>query len=183
MLYDLIVAGFGGQGVMTLGQMLAYAGLEEGKNVLWMPAYGPETRGGFANCTVIFSDEEIASPVVSNPDSMIIMNRPSLEKFENTIKPKGLMILNTSMVNREVERKDIEVIKVPATDIASELGNTKVANMVALGAYAEKTKIVKIETIVSFISKKLKDKTDLIEINKKALARGAETVKSCAKCS
>lgn len=177
MLQDLIIAGFGGQGIMTMGQMLAYAGLEEGKNVLWMPAYGPETRGGFANCTVIFSDEEIASPVVSHPKSLIIMNMPSLDKFENSLSKGGVMILNTSLVTRDPKRSDIDLVKVPATDIAHELGNTKVANMVALGAYIEKTKVVKPETIISWLAYKLKDKTDLIEINKKALDAGANAVK------
>jgi len=176
MLYDLIIAGFGGQGIMTMGQMLAYAGLEEGKNVLWMPAYGPETRGGFANCTVILSDEEIASPVVSHPKSLIIMNLPSLDKFEDSLAKDGVMILNTSLVTREPKRTDIDLVKVPATDIAHELGNVKVANMVALGAYIEKTKVVKPETIINWLSYKLKDKTDLIELNKKALASGAGAV-------
>lgn len=182
MLQDLIIAGFGGQGIMLMGQILVYAGLEEGKNVLWMPAYGPETRGGFANCTVILSDEEIASPVVSHPKSLIIMNMPSLDKFEKTLIKDGLMILNSSLVTKEPSRHDIEVVKIPATDIAHELGTIKVANMVALGAYIEKTKIVKPETVINWLSYKLKDKPDLIEINKKAMEKGAQAANGTLPC-
>lgn len=173
---ELMIAGFGGQGVMMIGQMLAYTGLEENKNVLWMPAYGPETRGGFANCTVMISDEEIYSPVTTSPSSLIIMNLPSLDKFEDTLRPGGLIVVNESLVNRGVKRTDIEKIMIPATDIATELGNVRAANMVALGAYAAKSKVVGFDTLVSLLAKVFKGKEKLIPLNEQALRRGAEFV-------
>lgn len=171
---DLIIAGFGGQGVMSMGQMLAYSGLEEGKNVLWMPAYGPETRGGFANCTVIVSDEEIGSPIVSHPSSIIVLNQPSLDKFEDSLVPGGLLIVNTSMVVREVRRKDIQVIKVNATEIATELGDQRAANMVALGAFLERKPLVKRESIIKTLKKLFAKKPHVVPINQKALEEGAK---------
>jgi len=171
---DLIIAGFGGQGVMSMGQMLAYAGLSEEKNVLWMPAYGPETRGGFANCTVIVSDEEIGSPVVSHPRSIIVLNLPSLDRFEDSVQSGGTLVVNSSLVNREVHRKDVEVILVPASEIAHELGNTKAANMVALGAFLEKKPIISKEALKKTLGKVFANKPHVIPLNEKALARGAE---------
>ena len=171
---DLIIAGFGGQGVMSMGQMLAYAGLEEGKNVLWMPAYGPETRGGFANCTVIVSEDEIGSPVVSHPRSIIVMNLPSLDKFEDAVRPGGTLIVNTSLVNRKVKRKDIDVILVPATEKATELGTARAANMVALGAFLEKNPIISIDGIKKTLQKVFAKKKHVIPINEKALEAGAQ---------
>jgi len=170
---DLKIAGFGGQGVMLMGQVLTYAGLEEGRQVLWIPSYGPEMRGGSANCTVAISDEEIGSPMVSNPDNLIIMNQPSLDKFEPELKPGGVMILNTSMITREPQRTDIKVIKVPATEIAKELGNPKVANMVILGAYLKVRPWVKKETVIEILKEKvLKEKSHLVQVNLDALERG-----------
>lgn len=177
MVEDCIIAGFGGQGVMRLGQMLAYSGLREGKNVLWMPAYGPETRGGFANCTVIISDEEIGSPVVSHPRSLIVMNRPSLDKFEEALQPGGVLVVNTSMCDRDPERKDVRIVKVPATEIATKLGNQKAANMVALGAFLEAKPIVTMESLVETLKKLFKDKLHVVPINEKALTRGSEVGK------
>lgn len=174
---DLIIAGFGGQGVMSMGQMLAYAGLEDGKNVLWMPAYGPETRGGFANCTVIVSDQEIGSPVVSHPRCIIVLNLPSLDKFEDAVRPGGTLIVNTSMINREVKRTDIDVILVPATDIASELGNAMAANMVALGTYLEKIPVISIDGVKKTLAKVFANKKHVIPLNEKALEMGAQTAR------
>lgn len=171
---EVFIAGFGGQGILLLGQVLAYAGLEEGKNVLWIPVYGPETRGGFAYCTVIFSDEEIGSPVVAHPHSMIIMNLPSMDKFEHDLLPGGLLVVNSSMVNRAVKRRDINAVLVPATDIATELGSPKAANMVALGAYAARRKPVLFETLHAILDKVFKDREHLVSLNRKALERGAE---------
>lgn len=175
---DLIIAGFGGQGIMLIGQLLAYAGLKENKKVLWMPAYGPETRGGFANCTVIFSDEEIGSPVVAHPRSLIVLNLPSLDRFEDALVPGGLLIVNTSLTARDVKRSDIETIKIPATEIATNLGNAKATNMVTLGTYIEKTKIVKMETIKDVLKEKFSGKEKLIELNFKALEKGTEYAKT-----
>jgi len=171
---DLIIAGFGGQGVMSMGQMLAYAGLTEGKNVLWMPAYGPETRGGFANCTVVVSDIEIGSPIVSHPRSIIVMNLPSLNRFEDSVKSGGTLVVNTSMVNRDVKRKDIDVILVPATKIATELGNVKAANMVALGAFLERKPIISFDAVRETLQKVFANKRHVIPLNEKALKKGAE---------
>jgi len=154
MLEEVIIAGFGGQGLMLMGRLLAYAGMLEGEKVAWMPSYGPEMRGGTANCTVIISPEEIASPVVHYPKSVIAMNGPSLDKFEET------------------------VVRVPANDIANKLGNLRVANMVVLGAYVKKSGVVKLETIFKVLEKTLTGpKQKLIDINKEALKQGAELVK------
>ncbi|MCK4241049.1 MAG: 2-oxoacid:acceptor oxidoreductase family protein, partial [Candidatus Atribacteria bacterium] len=147
MLEEVVIAGFGGQGVMLIGRLLAYAGMLEGKNVAWMPSYGPEMRGGTANCTVIISSEEIASPVVPYPKSIIVMNKPSLDKFEPNVKKEGLIILNDSLIDQKVSRNDLSIVRVPANDVANELGNLKVANMVVLGAYVKKSGVVKLDTI------------------------------------
>jgi len=178
MLEEVIIAGFGGQGLMLMGRLLAYAGMLEGEKVAWMPSYGPEMRGGTANCTVIISSEEIASPVVHHPKSVIAMNKPSLDKFEETVQKGGLIVVNSSLIEQKVNRNDVAVVRVPANDIANELGNTKVANMVVLGAYVKKTGVVKLETIFKVLEKTLTGpKQKLIDINKKALKRGAELVK------
>lgn len=174
MLEELMVAGFGGQGVIMLGQMLAYAGLEEGKNVSWMPAYGPETRGGFANCTVMLGNEDIYSPATSSPTSLVIMNLPSLDKFEPMLRSGGFILVNESLVNRDVQRTDVKKLMIPATAIATELGNVKAANMVALGAYIGKTKLVKLETVISLLPKIFKGKEKLIPLNENAIKKGFE---------
>jgi 2-oxoglutarate ferredoxin oxidoreductase subunit gamma len=177
----MIIAGFGGQGVMLIGQLLAYAGLSEGKNVLWMPAYGPETRGGFANCTVIISDEEIYSPMISNPQSLIILNLPSLDKFEGSLKKGGLSIVNKSLVNRELQRNDVDVIMIPATEIATEMGNIRAANMVALGAYLEAKKTLTFESVFQVLPKIFPGKESIIPFNTEALKKGAEFARSIIK--
>jgi 2-oxoglutarate ferredoxin oxidoreductase subunit gamma len=131
---EVIFAGFGGQGVLFAGQLLAYAAMDEGKEVTWIPSYGPEMRGGTANCTVVVSDEEIGSPFVKNPTAVIAMNLPSLDKYEPLVKPGGYLVVNTSMVNRKVEREDINIISVPANEIAEAIGSKRAVNMVLLGA-------------------------------------------------
>lgn len=174
----VIMAGFGGQGVMSMGQLLAYAGMLENKNVTWLPSYGPEMRGGTANCHVIVSEKEIAAPVISEATAAIIMNRPSLDKFENSVVPGGVIFVNSSLVNRKVQRTDVEVYEIPANEIALEMGNLKVANMVMLGAFLEKTKIVDPESVLESLKKVLgESKANLIPINREALKRGAEVVK------
>jgi len=178
MLEEVIIAGFGGQGVMLMGRLLAYAGMLEGKNVAWMPSYGPEMRGGTANCTVIISSEEIASPVVPYPMSIIVMNKPSLDKFEPTVQKDGLIIINESLIDQKVKRDDVRIVRVPANDIANELGNLKVANMVVLGAYLKKSEVVKLESIFKALEKVLSGRNQkLIDLNKKALKQGEELVK------
>jgi 2-oxoglutarate ferredoxin oxidoreductase subunit gamma len=178
MLEEVIIAGFGGQGVMLMGRLLAYAGMLEGKNVAWMPSYGPEMRGGTANCTVIISSEEIASPVIPYPRSIIVMNKPSLDKFEATVQKDGLIIINESLIDQKVKRDDVSIVSVLANDIANELGNLKVANMVVLGAYVKKSEVVKLETIFKALEKVLAGRNQkLIDLNKKALKQGEELVK------
>lgn len=173
----IIIAGFGGQGVVLAGNVLAQAALIENKNVAAMVSYGAEVRGGTANCTLIISDHEIASPVVENPTIAIILNQPSLDKFEGEVAKNGLIVLNSSLVQREVKRKDLQVIKIPATGIANELGNAKVANIVLVGAFIKKTNLLSLNTISANLNNFFpKSKQDLVEINKQALRKGAELV-------
>ena len=178
MLERIIISGFGGQGIMLIGRLLAYAGMIEGKKVAWMPSYGPEMRGGTANCTVIISSNEIGSPIVSHPKILIAMNQPSLDKFEANVSDDGLIILNDSLIERETKRNDVKAIKIPADDIAHKLGNSRAANMVVLGAYVEQSGIVKMETIFKALEKVLAGRNKkLLELNKEALKQGAELVK------
>jgi len=178
MLERIIISGFGGQGVMLMGRLLAYAGMLEGKNVAWMPSYGPEMRGGTANCTVLISTKEIGSPIVSHPKILIAMNQPSLDKFESNVNENGLIILNDSLIEREVKRKDVKTIRIPADVIADKLGSSRAANMVVLGAYVKESGVVKMETIFKALEKALAGRNQkLIEINKKALKQGVELVK------
>ncbi|MFH1406825.1 MAG: 2-oxoacid:acceptor oxidoreductase family protein, partial [Candidatus Omnitrophota bacterium] len=135
MLEKVIFSGFGGQGVLFMGKLLASSCMNDGLHVTWMPSYGAEVRGGTAHSMVVVSDDAIASPAIFNPTSVIAMNEPSLLKFEQKIMPGGLLVLNTSLISRFPSRKDIEVLEIPATDTADKLGSTKVANMVCLGAY------------------------------------------------
>ncbi len=170
---EIIMSGFGGQGVMSMGQVVCYAGLAEGKEVSWLPSYGPEMRGGAAYCMVVVSEEPVGSPVVPKPDALIIMNRPSLDKFEKALKPGGLLVLNTSMCDKEPERKDIEVVKIPATDIANELGNIRVANMVALGAFLGVRPVVTVDSIVEALQEHLPEhQRKHVPLNRKALEAG-----------
>lgn len=131
---ELILAGFGGQGIMFAGQVLSYAAMDVGKQVTWFPSYGPEMRGGTANCTVVISDDEIGSPVVKNPDIALVMNLPSLDKYEPLVKPGGMLVINQSMVDRGARRTDITALSIPCSEIAEEIGNIRLANMVAVGA-------------------------------------------------
>ncbi|NLL61276.1 MAG: 2-oxoacid:ferredoxin oxidoreductase subunit gamma [Candidatus Atribacteria bacterium] len=174
MLDEIIIAGFGGQGILLIGRLIAQAGMLEGKQVSWMPSYGPEMRGGTANCTVIVSSEEVASPVVSNPSSLIAMNQPSLDKFESLVEKDGIIIVNKSLISRNVKRDDVEVVEVPANDIANELGNLRVANMVILGSYIAKSKSVKMENVFRALEEALYRQSEkMIKLNKEALERGA----------
>jgi len=131
---EIIIAGFGGQGVLFGGQVLAYAAMDTGKEVTWIPSYGPEMRGGTANCTVIIADDEIGSPLVKNPPLAIALNLPSFDKYEELLAPAGTLIVNQSMVDREAKREDIHVIFVPCNEIAEDIGDKKLLNMVAVGA-------------------------------------------------
>ncbi|MCJ7520794.1 MAG: 2-oxoacid:acceptor oxidoreductase family protein [Dehalococcoidia bacterium] len=174
MLIKTIFAGFGGQGVLSMGLNLAQAAMLEGKNVTYLPSYGAEVRGGTANCTVAVSDEEIASPVASSPDFVVAMNHPSLVRFQNQIQSGGLLFINSSLVNAEISRGDIDIVSVPANRIAEELGNARSANMVMLGALTKKTNLVSISSVIDGLKDALKNKQKLIAINKKALMAGYE---------
>jgi len=144
---DVIMAGFGGQGVMLIGNLLAYAGMNAGLNVTYIPVYGPEMRGGTANCTVVVSDEDIGSPIIQRPKSLIIMNQPSLDKFQPRLEDGGVQVLNSSLVDAAQAEARVRTVAVPANDIADKLGNTKMANMVALGAYVRATGVVDLEVV------------------------------------
>ena len=169
------LSGFGGQGVISAGVLLAQAGMMEGKEVSFFPSYGAEMRGGTANCSVVIASEEVTTPIVSEPDTVIVLNEPSLAKFEPTLKPGGLLIINSSLVNSKAARKDIKILYVPCNQIAGELGNAKIMNMVALGAFAAATGALSIESIGKALPKVYKKlKPEVIELNIKALKRGAE---------
>ena len=172
---EIIFAGFGGQGILSMGKFLGYAGMDADKNVSWLPSYGPEMRGGTANCSVIVSDDLIGSPVVTAPTSLIVMNRPSLDKFESTLVEGGLVIVDSDLLDRKVERTDVEVIEIPAQTIASEIGNKRIANMVLLGAFVAKTGIIEMDTLVEAL--RANGKPKFFEANKAALQKGAEYAK------
>ncbi|MEJ5165826.1 MAG: 2-oxoacid:acceptor oxidoreductase family protein [Thermoanaerobaculia bacterium] len=169
---EIIIAGFGGQGVLLIGKMLAYAGMMEGKEVSWLPSYGPEMRGGTANCTVVISDKPVGSPVVKSPDILVVLNRPSLDKFEPYVKKNGLLIVNSSLIDRKSERDDIDVLYVPANDVAIKCGSPKAANMVALGALIGKTELLKIESLEETIKETFSEKEKIVNLNLKALQEG-----------
>ena len=169
------ISGFGGQGVISAGYLLAQAGMMEGKEVSFFPAYGAEMRGGTANCSVVVATDEVSTPIVSSPDTVIVFNEPSLAKFEPMVKPGGLLIINSSLVNSKATRKDIKILYVPCNEIAGELGNAKIMNMVALGAFAAATGAMTIDAIAKALPKVYKKlKPEVIELNVKALKRGAE---------
>lgn len=176
MTHEMIIAGFGGQGVMVMGQLLTYAGMLEEKNVSWIPSYGPEMRGGTANCSIIVADEPIGAPIVSESSAVVVMNLPSLDKFEPTLRPGGILIINSSLIDKQAKRTDINVFRVPANDIANELGNAKVANMVALGALVAATKAVNTESVVKAFAKMFAKKPELLVLNKTAINRGVEQI-------
>ena len=176
MYQGVIMSGFGGQGIISAGIILAYAGMIDGKYVTFFPAYGAEMRGGTANCSVVVSDQEIAAPVVSSPNSLIVMNEPSLARFEPALKDKGLLLVNSSLVSGKPKRSDLDVHYVAANSIAEELGTIKCANMVMLGALAEKTGAVKIESIINCLPKVFtKAKKETLDMNAEALRRGAKS--------
>lgn len=169
----IIVAGFGGQGVMMIGKLLAHAGMIEDRNVSWLPSYGPEMRGGTANCHVIISDEMIGAPIVTEATCVMAMNLPSLEKFEARVKPGGWLLINSSLIPAHPTRQDARALEIPVNDIANAQGSLKVANVVMLGAYLALSGVVKEETILGVIEEMLgKTKRHLLDINVKALHEG-----------
>ena len=174
---EIMVAGFGGQGVMAIGKTLAEAGMKEGKDVSWLPSYGPEMRGGTANCCVVLTDESIVSPIVLEPTELIAMNLPSLLKFEPTVATGGTIFVNSSIITEKVQREDVRAIYVPCLEIAQELGNMKVANMVMLGAYIKAMGNLQVETIKEMLVHMFTGpKAKLVDLNIEALRRGAMCV-------
>ena len=170
---EMIFAGFGGQGVMLMGQILAYAGMMEGQQVSWFPAYGPEMRGGTANCSVIIGDEAVGTPIVTEPQVVVAMNLPSLDKFEPHLAAGGILLINSSLIERSAKRSDVKVLLVPCNDIAKELGNPKVANMVMVGAIVAASGVVKIESVLQVLAKKIfKNKPEVMQLNEQAIRRG-----------
>ena len=181
---NVTMAGFGGQGVMFIGKLLAYCAMKSGLNVTWIPSYGPEMRGGTANCTVVISDDPIGSPVISTPDSLIIMNNPSMEAFEPKLKAGGLLFINSNLVTHKITRKDIEVIAVPANDAAARAGEKKAANMVILGAYLARTGILSKEEVASGFTEFFGAKAAAqLDANMKAFEEGMKYAQSGAAVS
>lgn len=179
MLHEIIMAGFGGQGIMSMGQLLTYAGMLENKHVAWIPSYGPEMRGGTANCGVTISDRDISSPVVFEPTAAVIMNRPSLDKFEPAVKAGGIILINSSLIDKKVKRTDIKAYYIPANELAEELGNSRVSGMVILGALIELTKAVSFDSVEESLKKVLPEyRYNLIPLNRKALDKGAGVVRN-----
>lgn len=175
---EIIIAGFGGQGVLSMGRLIAYAGMIEGKEVSWMPSYGPEMRGGTANCIVIVSNSRISSPIITKFDTAILLNQPSVDKFEKAVKPGGLLIYEQSTVIHTPTRTDIEIIGISAIEEADKLQAKQVANMIMAGAFLEKRPILKIETLIEALKKALPPRRhNLIPLNEQALSRGSELVK------
>lgn len=177
MLEEIVFAGFGGQGVLSLGQIVSYSGMIENREVCWMPSYGPEMRGGTANCVVSVSDEPISSPILSTFDTAVALNQPSFEKFEPLVKPGGLLVYDATNIPLESKRTDIDVLAVPASDKANELGNTRMMGMILLGAFLAKRPVIERESILKALKKVLPDRYHhLIPLNEKALETGASFV-------
>lgn len=175
---EIIFAGFGGQGIMFMGKLLSYVAMNEGKFVTWMPSYGAEVRGGTAHSMVIISDEAIASPVVKEPTICVVMNHPSFQKFEIKVKQGGVLIVNKSLIESNPKRKDIEVLEIPATDMASKLGEPKIANMIILGALLRKKRMFPIKSLIDSLKDFIpKSHSNMIALNENAIKEGYEYVK------
>jgi len=169
---EIKFAGFGGQGIMMMGKILAHAAMEQGFEVGWIPSYGPEMRGGTAYCTVVISDRPIGSPIIRNPKHLVAMNRPSLEKFAPTVKPGGVILINSSLIPVGSGREDVDELKVPAVDIATEVGNVRAANIVALAAFVFRSKVVDFEIFRESVKAEFAAKSKFIPLNMEAIDRG-----------
>jgi 2-oxoglutarate ferredoxin oxidoreductase subunit gamma len=178
---EIIIAGFGGQGVLSMGMMLAYAGMIENKEVCWMPSYGPEMRGGTANCIVIVSDEPISSPIVTKFDSVVVLNQPSLDKFEKAVKPGGILLYDSTNIINPPTRDDVTIIPVAASAEALKMENTRIMNMIVLGSLLAMKPVVTIETVIEALRKVLPERHHkLIPLNEKAIRRGMELARNAA---
>lgn len=174
----IIVAGFGGQGVLSLGMFVAYAAIHDGKEVTWLPSYGPEMRGGTSNCSVVVSDKQVASPIIAVPDCLIAMNKPSLYKFCDKVKKGGTIIVNSSLIEDKVERQDVRTVYIDSHALALEAGNAKTANIVVLGAYVKLSGLFAPETVKAVIEKKFAAKPKVIPANLKAFELGYNSVEA-----
>lgn len=180
MYHEIIMAGVGGQGVMVSGNLLAQAAFLENLNVTYLPTYGVEKRGGHAECTVVIANEEIRSPVVGSPQSCITMSRSALAKYEKRIKAKGLLLLNSSLIDpQELSRSDLEILPIPALEIAQNLGSDRLANLILLGSFVEKTKVVNMDTVISALPFIFEERYhSFLPLNAAAIRQGAEFVKN-----
>ncbi len=175
---EIIIAGFGGQGVLSMGKILAYSGIMQDMEVSWMPSYGPEMRGGTANVTVILSEENVSSPILNEYDTAIILNQQSMDKFEERVKPGGLLLYDGNGITRHPERKDINIFRVDAAEESAKMSTTKTFNMIVLGAYLKVKPVVKLENVTAGLKKSLPERHHhLIPVNEDAITRGLEIVK------
>lgn len=179
--YEVTFAGFGGQGIMVAGQLLAYAGIHEGLNVVWLPSYGPEMRGGTAYCTVVVSEARIGSPIINSPRAACVFNRPSFDKFTPKVKPGGLIVVNSSLIDVTTDRQDITEILVPANQIAMDVQNNRSANLAVLGAFTYASEVVPLATMQTVVKEKLGKKANLLESNLEALQRGFDLARDLLK--
>ncbi len=175
---EVMFAGFGGQGILLIGKILAHTAMEEGHEVAWIPSYGPEMRGGTAYCTVVISDRPIGSPIIRNPLHLIAMNRPSLEKFSPMIKPGGVIFINRSLISIGSGRSDVDELAVPVVDIASSLGNSRAANIVALAAFVARSGVVELDRLRDCVKAEFAKKEKLIPLNMKAIDAGAKAAQT-----
>jgi 2-oxoglutarate ferredoxin oxidoreductase subunit gamma len=174
---EIIVAGFGGQGVLSLGKILAYSGIMQDMDVSWFPSYGPEMRGGTANVTVIISDDRISSPVLNEYDTAILLNQQSMDKFEPTVKPGGLIIYDGNGITKHPSRKDVSIFRIDAADEATKMSTTRTFNMIVLGGYLKIKPIVKLENVLAGLKKSLPPRYHhLIQVNEEAIKRGMEII-------
>lgn len=174
---EIIISGFGGQGVLSMGKIIAYSALMQDKEVSWLPSYGPEMRGGTANVTVIFSDQAISSPVVTECHTLIALNQPSIDKFEQAVRPGGLLIYDGNGITRHPERKDISVYRIDATEKAASLGLTKVFNMMVVGGYLKVNPVLSLDNVVEGLKKSLPERHHkLIPMNEKAILMGEDLI-------
>ncbi len=179
--FEVTFAGFGGQGVLVAGQLLAYAAIKEGKNVVWIPSYGPEMRGGTAYCTVVISEQMIGSPIINNPFAACVFNRPSFDKFMPKVKPGGLLLVNSSLINAKTDRTDITEHLVPASKIAMEAGSPKSTNVAMLGAFVAASQVVKYESVRKAIEDKLSYKASVLQVNYAALEQAYSLIADLTK--
>ena len=173
--HEIILAGFGGQGILFAGKLLAYCGMVSGKELSWLPSYGPEMRGGTCNCHVIISDEPVSSPLITKPTVLFAMNQPSLEKFENTVAENGVIVYDSALVSKEVERKDVKAVGIPATKIANDMNASKLANMILLGTLLKETAVFTEEEIETALKKMIPaSKAAMLELNLNCIKKGME---------